>query len=739
MRAKYIIYIINILLFLLLVGLSGEALSSSYHVLLIGVSNYHHLDSKNNLRGPLQDVQLMRDVVGKWGVPADSVVVLADGVPGAQGMPTRQAILSSLDRLAHTAQRDDLVYVHFAGHGSQEPVDPSRLHEEPDGLDEIILPIDAGHWNGKIGHVENAITDNEIRDALVAIRNRGAFVWLVFDSCHSGTMTRGVPVDGKAREVDPQLLGIPSTLPSQPPSGVRSSENTTAIPEGPGVNPDAGGYVAFFAVQSDQLALEVKQPYGDPRGETHGVFTFTLAQVMSSHPEGMTYRQAAEQILLQYARYRDRTTPLFEGTGLDRPILGFSGGERLMQWSIIKNEDRLQLNAGSLQRLGPGTRLALLRSPTDPLSEALGYVEVDQANLTVSSLRPVAWESYPAPVIGQLKSRMFARVVERRFSLELRVAMPPAVEDRSPGAGVLQKALDKLRQENPEELRLHWVSANEDADVRLLIRQGQLWFLPADGEIVEHGSGKTPSILGSGEVAELQEKIADSLTRIGKVINLLRLGGEILAQHGSGEPLNIGVKVRRVDHRAVDPTRTESLQCEKLPRLAQELLDLTRVPVLEECDEIALEVQNPTKKSMDLTMLFVSADFGITPLYPVDGEANRIEAGGRVFIPPFYVRLHDDKSDESLSTGRERILFIAVEMEEHAPMSEFTFLAQKALPKTRKSGVVSNNDLMGILEQVGFAVTGGDGIPRRGEQRTPASVLEKTEMRILNLETRNRP
>ncbi|MEO5347870.1 MAG: caspase family protein [Magnetococcus sp. YQC-9] len=728
---------------LALIGLPAEAWSRGYHVLLIGVSHYPQLAPDDRLQGPLRDVPLMREVVRKMGVSEESITVLADGVDGAQGAPTRQAILSSMDRLAQTAQRDDLVYVYFAGHGSQEPVvDPSRLPEEPDGLDETILPIDAREWNRKTGHVENAILDNEIRDALVNIRNRGAFVWLVFDSCHSGTMTRALPVDGKVRRVDPQNLGVPTTLPSQTSSRERFSENSTVIPEGPGVNPDAGGYVAFFAAQSDQLAKEKNLPYnlayGHPEKLPHGVFTFTLAQVLSSH-SGMTYRQAAEQILQHYALNREVTTPLFEGTGLDTPILGFSGGERHLQWPVIKDEDHLTLSAGTLQQLGPGTRLALLRSSTAPLTEALGYVEVEQAHLTVSRLRPIAWESQPLPVKEQLPSHLFGRVVERRFSLELRVALPPVSEEPSAGAGVLQKVLDKLRAENPPELRLHWVASNEEADVRLVIRQGQLWFLPPGGEIVEQGSGKMPSILGQGDMAELQEKVTDSLLRIGKVTNLLRLGGEVLTKHGSGERLQIGVEVRRVDRRTVDLSRNQPLQCDQLPRLAAESVDLTRVPVLDECDQIALEVKNPSNKAMDLTMLFVSADFGIDSLFPVDGAANRIEAGRSLSFPPFYVRFRDEQSGESLATGRERILFIAVEMEEYAPMSEFTFLAQKALPKTRKAGVAARNDLMGLLEEVGFAVTRGDGVPQRGEQRTPALILDKTEMRILNLETRKRP
>ena len=44
-----------------------------------------------------------------------------------------------------------------------------------------------------VGHVENAIVDDEIRIWVSAIRATGALVWVIVDTCHAGTMTRGAP------------------------------------------------------------------------------------------------------------------------------------------------------------------------------------------------------------------------------------------------------------------------------------------------------------------------------------------------------------------------------------------------------------------------------------------------------------------------------------------------------------------------------------------------------------------
>ena len=87
------------------------------------------------------------------------------------------------------SQRDDFVYLHLSGHGAQQP--QAKAGNETDGLDEIFLPRDIDKWVNRDKGVPNALMDDEIGAALDAIRDKGAFIWAVFDCCHSGTATRG--------------------------------------------------------------------------------------------------------------------------------------------------------------------------------------------------------------------------------------------------------------------------------------------------------------------------------------------------------------------------------------------------------------------------------------------------------------------------------------------------------------------------------------------------------------------
>lgn len=162
---------------LILAGLlAGFALNASAanHALLVAATSYPN--KQQALVGPRNDARLMRTVLLQRGFAADKIQMLADGVPEA-GMPTRAAILAALDDLAKRVDAGDFVYLHFAGHGSQQPVRNLAGNFEPDGRDEIFLPIDIGLWDGQTGAVKNAITDDELGERITAIRNRRAFVW----------------------------------------------------------------------------------------------------------------------------------------------------------------------------------------------------------------------------------------------------------------------------------------------------------------------------------------------------------------------------------------------------------------------------------------------------------------------------------------------------------------------------------------------------------------------------------
>jgi hypothetical protein len=154
--------------------LASSAFSET-HALLVGVSGYPSLPEARRLRGPANDVQLMREALLRGGVPSSAIRVLADGVPQSAALPTRNEILGSLQSLSLQVKQEDWVILYFSGHGSQQPQPPGpHAYIEPDGLDEIFLPYDIGRWDGGKMMVGNAIVDDEVGEAMDAITHRGA-------------------------------------------------------------------------------------------------------------------------------------------------------------------------------------------------------------------------------------------------------------------------------------------------------------------------------------------------------------------------------------------------------------------------------------------------------------------------------------------------------------------------------------------------------------------------------------
>ena len=99
------------------------------------------------------------------------------------------------EELIGKAGPDVQLFILLSGHGMQVPIPETQTdpldpkNPEPDGMDEVFLPADAKSWT-KDG-LENAIRDDQMGGWLDRMRERGAAVWIVFDCCHSGSMTRG--------------------------------------------------------------------------------------------------------------------------------------------------------------------------------------------------------------------------------------------------------------------------------------------------------------------------------------------------------------------------------------------------------------------------------------------------------------------------------------------------------------------------------------------------------------------
>ncbi len=204
---------------------------------------------------------------------------------------------------------------------------------EPDGLDEIFLPRDVGKWqdDGSGGEVPNAISDNEIAVWLQNIRAKDARLWVIFDCCHAGDMTRGVGEQQRSvRLDDAEGLAIPgeAVRAAQEKAATRDIGREDQPEEGAGrvsslawANRD--GIAILYACQPNEKTIEHRLPLPG-YGEHFGILTYSLHAVLSKASGKLSYQELGKRIYLEYIRLgrMSEPTPLVEGGDMRRACWG---------------------------------------------------------------------------------------------------------------------------------------------------------------------------------------------------------------------------------------------------------------------------------------------------------------------------------------------------------------------------------------------------------------------------------
>ncbi|SDA93184.1 caspase family protein [Mesorhizobium qingshengii] len=682
------------------VSFRALAASRTYHALLVACTEYPNLPQRNWLIGPKNDAGLVHEYLLK-NVPdpvrfaPENVTLLAKDVPGASGLPTHTAIKAALADLAAKVQRDDFVYLHLSGHGAQQP---ERVKgDETDGLDEIFLPVDIDKWINRDAGVPNALVDNEIGAALDAIRDKGAFVWAVFDCCHSGTATRAVEVDDEMeRKVEfADLVGGDEAARA---AAIKTYEDTVAsasrgldengarkpafnlTPTG-GEPITKGKLVAFYAAQTVETTPEMPLPKGTADAPRFGLFTFTILSKLAENPN-VTYRQLGQAVLQQYsADSRTRPTPLFEGE-LDARVFGTDKTDAVMQWPVVIKDGEATIGAGLLHRLTPGSKLAILPSALSSLSDAVGFLEVQSAKNLESRVKPVEFDNKPALKLTDIPANAYARVAEIAVDFKLVVARPAATKGLEKETALVNSVLDELAAAKETGFNIELVDAGKSAALRFAVMRENaiagaakdatdkpaLWFLPASGDVTLKDGGKPPLIIIH---MDDRQKLVDATTRnlrtIFRATGLSRLAA---ASDYKPEDVDVQFQVKRRDKDGLEP-----LQASVVPRVSPG-------------DEVHVLAKNGSDQLVDINVLYVGSDYSITHIVAERlAPQATLEEGLLAFT--------------DTSFGMERMIAVLTEAPPESEKEDLSFLAQDGVAsKTRGLGPASFSDM---LTDIGMA------------------------------------
>lgn len=644
--------------------------------MVVGVGQYEHLDASLSLDGPPNDVPLMLTWLRRQGVPRRQLTVLADQVPHADGLPTRERILETLRALPEKMAAGDIAFLYFAGHGSQQPEGGAQW-SKADGMDEIFLPRDVGRWNDASGQVEGAIAGSDIGRAVQALRARGIFVWLVFDSCHSATMSRALMIPHtRSRGVAPAQLGIPRGSESAKGKAVQQPGQLVKL-EAAAL---AGGYVAFYAAQTVDTAPEMPLPPGELHSRVHGLFTYALLKSLAATGNG-SYREVAHRILAFYASIYPATTPEFEGA-LDGAI-GAPGSPLINPdaWPAEHSGSGFHIESGRLNGITPQSLLALYAAvPSSRNTTPIGLLRVSKVTLTDSWADAITdpkelreWKvaanhsaDYASGVVRVLRTSIDTAV---RLAGPARcfTSLPPPYGCQGSAANQSDaEIVERARQiaDKPGTLPpgAEFTSNVDAADLFLFVKEHRLFVVQAATRALAPSVGiDLDSPTADADLQRLLFKASRTVALLRLPADFPEMPGGITAQVRTRESLG---RWRAIDGQGGAPVALGA--------------------------ELAVELQNIGAEDLDVTILAIDDRFGITAVYPVDQESNLLRhSSARVEI-----------SGWARTPGENQLVFIVEKARAGRP-HDLGYLAQPGAAR-RADGV----GLAALLESVGFSARG---------------------------------
>lgn len=297
----------------LIFATAAPAVAATKYGVFVGINDYPKPEQK--LGGCVNDAKKWKSLAeNEFGVASGNSEILLDG--GA----TRANILGAIKKYQNKASAGDVFIFTYSGHGTlfpdskSEDLDETESLEVPsiglplDRYDSAICPIDSGDaTSGKPWR--NLILDDELYQLFSGFLAKGAAVYFISDSCHSGSIARALGGKKLNFETDNlavkrrfastfELLNIKS-LDSIPKPSAQRSISQRRVP---------GNLLLILAgSQDNQFSLDVNTPEG-----RQGLFTSRFTEQYQSLKSGATKPTLAQLM--------ERTRPLVEDYSRKIPV-----------------------------------------------------------------------------------------------------------------------------------------------------------------------------------------------------------------------------------------------------------------------------------------------------------------------------------------------------------------------------------------------------------------------------------
>nr|WP_319484891.1 caspase family protein [uncultured Cohaesibacter sp.] len=663
-----------LLLLTILPGICPSA-SAETRALLIGASDYDNSFGIPDLKGPVNDIHLIMDMLKERGI--NDVRVLLDEEPDS-GKPTKNNIMSAFARLEEESKAGDLVYIHMSGHGSRQP---DQNGDETDGFDEIFLPSDVKKTPQGAQTVPNALVDDEIGDAIDKIRDKGASVWLVMDSCHSGGGMRDASNYSASRNVDPGILGL-QTVAAASAIGNEPSDDIASSPDKEG----RGGILAFYAARSSEVAKEIDLSEGNAKDNSgwFGLFSSTLVKKLEQNPN-LTYRQLFQSVLsdinnnasLGVAKLQ---TPSWEGSMIDNLVLGTRTGSA-RQTFLVKGDE---IEAGLVQGLQVGTLVGLIGSDLSS-KDYLGFAQVEEVETSLAYLRPVAKDCEPdtealCEWTGDIEENArFAQVIAQPRDQVIKFSPIFDLQSGEPLKGhewledMLKTELDKTSS----QVGISAQQSNEAYDVQILRDKDVLWFGP-QASIGRKPVG-LPFKIGDHADEAIAGKLSSILARIIRAEYFAKSMSTLVSEDTVQDDAPVKIAARVASSRSEDlvPSDSRNYSPQKECRGALRKMDMKSTSDLDagqdlkQCDYLEFDAKGTSEDAMDVNRIHIDPKYCIHTTYElVEGTAKSKPLGDPMVI------CSDCPAPARYSAGYERVFVIASKTQDNKESLNLTGLVE---------------------------------------------------------------
>jgi hypothetical protein len=286
-------------------ALVGSARADTY-AFLMGINDYPQpVDSSGNplkndkgevidsdLKGCVNDVNAMKGILmSKYGLPEGNIKLATDAAANQQGF------IDGMKWLISSAKAGDQLLFQYSGHGGQ--IKGEKTAEDPDGLDEVIVLAD-----------DKLVPDDLFSSIAKSLAGKGVHVTFIFDSCHSGGMSRDA--GGEIRKDKTARLSSRAVeVPKAQVVGLQDQARGLVT----GTGQEKGSYAFLFAAKEDQTSSDVS--FKDNSKPAHGIFTFVLSKALEIQSDaGLDPLEAVIVKLLADAKYTQ--VPNFEYSSADR-------------------------------------------------------------------------------------------------------------------------------------------------------------------------------------------------------------------------------------------------------------------------------------------------------------------------------------------------------------------------------------------------------------------------------------